>query len=178
MFTSIADLYAADPTKQIPTERSIEKLWTEKPATIEQKTRVAAYCRVSTDKDEQLVSLENQMAAFRYQIAQRSDWELVDIYVDEGISGTSIQNRTGFCRMLDDCEAGKIDYIITKSISRFARNTLDCLNYVRRLQKLGVKILFEKEGIDTGESCSEMVLTVMAAFAQEESRSISEKSWS
>ena len=138
------------------------------------RIRVAAYCRVSTDSEEQLYSLDNQMNAFTHQIGLHDDWELVEIYVDEGISGTSVKKRQGFQKLIHDCEAGKIDYIITKSISRFARNTADCLNYVRLLQKMGVQILFEKEGIDTSESYSEMLLTIMAAFAQEESRSISE----
>ena len=114
------------------------------------------------------------MAAFQYQISLHDDWELVDIYVDEGITGTSTKRREGFQKMIAACEAGQIDYIITKSISRFARNTTDCLNYVRKLQAIGVQLYFEKESIDTGNSYSEMLLTIMAAFAQEESRSISE----
>lgn len=138
------------------------------------KKRVAAYCRVSTDKDAQLESLENQMEAFRYRLALHKDWEIVDIYADEGLTGTTVKSRVKFLQMIEDCEAGKIDYILTKSISRFARNTLDCINYVRKLQAMGVQIYFEKEGIDTGEAASEMLLTIMASFAQEESRSISE----
>lgn len=135
--------------------------------------RVAAYCRVSTDQEAQMTSLETQVSAFRQKIASRPGWELVDIYVDEGLSGTNAKKRKAFQRMITDCEAGKIDYIITKSISRFARNTLECISYIRHLQKLGVGLLFEKENIDTGNQFSEMVLTVLAAFAQEESRSIS-----
>ena len=135
--------------------------------------RVAAYCRVSTDTEAQNTSLETQIAAFRQKIAQRPGWKLVDVYADEGITGTSTKKRKAFQRMLADCEAGKIDCIITKSISRFARNTLECLSYIRHLQSLGVQLLFEKENIDTGSHFSEMVLTVLAAFAQEESRSIS-----
>lgn len=138
-----------------------------------QTRRVAAYCRVSTDTEAQSASLETQIAAFRQRIAQRPGWKLVDIYADEGVSGTSAKKRRAFQRMLADCEAGRIDYIITKSISRFARNTLECLSYIRHLQSLGVQVLFEKENIDTGSHFSEMVLTVLAAFAQEESRSIS-----
>ena len=136
--------------------------------------RVAAYCRVSTDKDAQLYSLENQMNAFQFQLAQRQDWELVDIYADEGRSGTSLKHRARFLEMLEDCKAGKIDYIITKSVSRFARNTVDTLTTVRELQQYGVHVFFEKENIDTADSFSEMLLTIMASFAQEESRSISE----
>lgn len=138
------------------------------------RKRVAAYCRVSTDKDAQLESLDNQMEAFRYRAAQRGDWDLVNIYADEGLSGTSMTHRVQFQQMIEDCKAGKVDYVITKSISRFARNTVDTLQTVRELQSHGVEVLFEKEGIDTADSLSEMVLSIMASFAQEESRSISE----
>ena len=113
------------------------------------RKRVAAYCRVSTDNEGQMSSLELQMAAFRTQIELRPDWELVDIYSDEGISGTRVEKRPEFQRMIRDCEAGKIDYIITKSISRFARNTLECLQHIRYLQSLGVQLLFEKENMRT-----------------------------
>ena len=89
------------------------------------RKRVAAYCRVSTDKDAQLESLENQMEAFRFRAAQRGDWDLVQIYADEGLSGTSVKGRVQFQQMIEDCKAGTIDYIITKSISRFARNTVE-----------------------------------------------------
>lgn len=138
------------------------------------RKRVAAYCRVSTDHEAQLESLENQMETFRYRAAQRGDWDLVNIYADEGLSGTTLKGRLQFQQMIEDCEAGKIDYIITKSISRFARNTVDTLQTVRELQKHGVQVFFEKEGIDTADALSEMILTIMASFAQEESRSISE----
>lgn len=151
--------------------RNVTRIEAKKPAA---KKRVAAYCRVSTDKDAQLESLENQMEAFRYRLALHQDWELVKIYADEGLSGTSIKGRTKFHEMIEDAKAGKIDYILTKSISRFARNTLDCIGYVRDLQGYGVQLYFEKEGIDTGDAVSEMLLTIMASFAQEESRSISE----
>ena len=114
------------------------------------------------------------MKAFRYRLALHKDWDLVNIYIDESLSGTSVKGRTSFREMIEDCEAGKIDYILTKSISRFARNTLDCIGYVRKLQGYGVQLYFEKEGIDTGNAASEMLLTIMASFAQEESRSISE----
>ena len=145
----------------------------EKPKA-ESRKRVAAYCRVSTDKDAQLESLDNQMEAFRFRAAQRGDWDLVNIYADEGLSGTSVKGRAQFQQMIEDSKAGKIDYIITKSISRFARNTVDTLQTVRDFQKYGVQVYFEKEGIDTADSLSEMALTIMASFAQEESRSISE----
>lgn len=168
------DFCIADAMAQAPSGRVIDVHFEGLENRLKGKKRVAAYCRVSTDSDEQLGSLENQMEAFRYQVMLHDDWELVNLYTDEGITGTSTKHRAGFQRMIGDCKAGKIDYIITKSISRFARNTMDCLNYVRELQAMGVQLYFEKEGIDTAESISEMLLTVMAAFAQEESRSISE----
>ncbi len=138
------------------------------------KRRVAAYCRVSTAFAEQLESLENQTQAFLYKLKSHPEWENAGIYVDEGITGTSVRRRAKFLEMIKDCKAGKIDFIVTKSISRFARNTIDCLKYVRELKEYGVNIWFEKEGIDTSSSTSEMLLTLMASFAQEESRSISE----
>jgi len=174
MYTSVANLYTPEAIAKVPAGRVVDVHFTAPEKREQAKKRVAAYCRVSTDSDEQLGSLENQMDAFRRQVALHGDWELVNIYMDEGISGTSAKRRAGFQQMIADCKAGRIDYIITKSISRFARNTMDCLNYVRELQALGVELFFEKEGIDTADSYSEMLLTVMAAFAQEESRSISE----
>ena len=147
----------------------------DKPLDQDTKTvRVGAYCRVSTDMEEQQSSLELQMTSFREQIEHHPGWELVDIYADEGISGGSAQKRKDFQRMVQDSKDGKLDYIITKSISRFARNTLECLAYVRQLQKYGTQIYFEKENIDTGTAFSEMLLTILEAFAQEESRSLSE----
>ena len=175
MYTNVAELYTPEAIAKVSGGRTIDVHYDavhKKKHMI--KKRVAAYCRVSTDSDAQLGSLENQMEAFQHQLALHNDWELVQIYADEGITGTSTRHRAGFRQMIEDCRAGKIDYIITKSISRFARNTMDCLNYVRELQAMGVQVFFEKEGIDTAESVSEMLLTVMAAFAQEESRSISE----
>ena len=138
------------------------------------RIRVAAYCRVSTSSDVQLGSLETQMKIFEQRIREHPGWELVNIYADEGISGTCVSRRKQFQRMIRDAESGKIDFIITKSLSRFARNTMECLKYVRELKSHGVYILFEKENIDTQSGMSEMLLTVMAAFAQEESRSISD----
>lgn len=141
----------------------------------EQKIRVAAYCSVCTDKGAQTDSMENQMASVRYQLALHSDWELVNIYADEGLSDTSIERRPSFLKMMEDCKDRKIDYVITTSISCFAHNTLDCVKYVLELQKYGTQVFFEKEGIDTENSISKMLLTMMASFAQEESRTISEK---
>ncbi len=144
---------------------------TAKPAKL---LHVAAYCRVSTDLAQQQTSLAAQMEVFAQRIREHPGWVLAGIYADEGLSATSTAKRTAFHRMMQDAEDGRIDYIITKSLSRFARNTLDCLTCIRRLQSLGVNVLFEKEHIDTGTAMSEMLLTVLAAFAQEESRSISE----
>lgn len=150
---------------------SVTKFESRKPGS---RRRVAVYCRVSTDKEDQLESLDNQMKSFRLRIEQNKGWKLVKIYADEGISGTSMKHRVQFRAMIDDCKAGKIDYILCKSISRFARNTVDTLTTVRELQEAGVQVYFEKENIDTANSVSEMLLTIMASFAQEESRSISE----
>ena len=140
------------------------------------KQRVAAYCRVSTDQEEQLSSYENQVRYYTEMIEKNPEYELVDIYADEGISGTNTKKREEFNRMIDDCRAGRIDLIITKSISRFARNTLDCLNYVRELKEKGVTILFEKENINTMDAKGEVLLTILSSLAQDESRSISENS--
>ncbi len=138
-----------------------------------QTVRVAAYCRVSTDKNAQQSSLNNQIDLFHKKIAQHAGWELVKIYTDRGISGTNAGKRTGFMEMIGDCEKGRIDVVITKSISRFARNTLDCIGYVRKLNGMGVHVIFEEENLDTSSAFSEMMLTILAAFAQEESISIS-----
>lgn len=138
--------------------------------------RVAAYCRVSTDQDEQLLSYENQVTYYTDYIKKREDYEFAGIYADEGISGTSTKKREEFLRMVADCKAGKIDLIITKSISRFARNTKDCLEYCRVLKDNGTGIFFEKENINTLESQGEVLLTILSSLAQEESRTISENS--
>jgi len=143
---------------------------------IEAQKRVCAYCRVSTDSDEQLSSYEAQVTYYEEYIKKRPDWEFAGIYADEGITGTSTKNRTEFKRMIDDCLAGRIDMVITKSISRFARNTLDCLKYVRALKDKDVAVFFEKENIDSMDSKGEVLLTILSSLAQDESRSISENS--
>jgi len=143
-------------------------------AAVDQKTRVAAYCRVSTEQDEQLNSFENQVTYYTEYITRNPNYELAGIYADEGISGTSTRHREEFNRMIQDCEAGKVDLVITKSISRFARNTQDCLNYSRRLKELGIGVLFEKEAINTMDSTGELLFTILSSLAQDESRSISE----
>lgn len=138
--------------------------------------RVAAYCRVSTGDESQQTSYTSQKAYYSSLIHSKAGWKFAGLYADEGISGTSIVRRTQFNQMIQDAKDGKIDYIVTKSISRFARNTLDTLTYVRELKELNPKvgIFFEKENIDTLDVRGEMVLTVLAAIAQEESHSISE----
>ena len=137
---------------------------------------MAAYCRVSTDQLEQLSSYEAQVAYYTAFISNNPDYEIAGIYADEGISGTNTKKREQFNKMIEDCRAGKIDIIITKSISRFARNTLDTLNYVRQLKDLGIGVLFEKENINTLDSKGEVLLTILSSLAQDESRSISENS--
>ncbi|WP_458863905.1 recombinase family protein [Streptococcus suis] len=138
------------------------------------KIRVAAYCRVSTELEEQQSSYENQMRYYSDFIQSNPSYELVDIYADEGLSGTSTKKRSEFNRMIEDCKAGKIDRILVKSISRFARNTLDCIRFVRELKELGVGITFEKENIDSLDAKGEVLLTILSSLAQDESRSISE----
>lgn len=137
------------------------------------KTRVAAYCRVSTGEDEQLNSFATQIAYYTEYIGSRPDWELVGIFADEGISGTQTENRTEFNKMIKLCRRKKIDLILCKSISRFARNTVDCLDCVRELKRLGVGVIFEKENINTLSISSEFAITLYASFAQAESESIS-----
>jgi len=138
------------------------------------KIRVAAYARVSTDFEEQANSYQNQKEYFQ-QLAEknRDKWLFVKMYSDEGISGKNTRDRNEFMDMIEDCRNGLIDRIITKSISRFARNTKDCLEYIRELRSLGISVYFEKENLDTNDPNSDFVLTIMASLAEEESRSIS-----
>lgn len=138
------------------------------------KLRVAAYCRVSTEQEEQLGSFANQVEYYTRLIEGEEDWAFAGIYADEGISGTGTRKRKGFQRLIEACDAGKVDFVITKSISRFARNTADCLVYARQLKDRGIPILFQKEGINTMEASGELLFTILSCFAQEESRSISE----
>ena len=136
--------------------------------------RVAAYARVSTDSDEQMGSVEAQKDYFEKLIQKRPDWVLVGIYADEGISGTSLNRREAFNRMIADALDGKIDLIVTKSLSRFARNTVDTLNTIRKLKAEGIGVYFEKEDINTLDGKGEFLITLMSSLAEEESRSISE----
>lgn len=136
--------------------------------------RVAAYARVSTDSDEQQTSYEAQVDYYTRYIKSKPEWAFVKVYTDEGISGTNTKNRDGFNEMVRDALNGKIDLIITKSVSRFARNTVDSLITVRKLKEKGVEVYFEKENIYTLDSKGELLITIMSSLAQEESRSISE----
>ena len=138
------------------------------------KRRTAAYARVSTDSEEQLTSYAAQVDYYTNYIRGRDDWEFVAVYTDEGITGTNTKHREGFKRMVADALDGKIDLIVTKSVSRFARNTVDSLTTVRQLKEKGVEIYFEKENIWTLDSKGELLITIMSSLAQEESRSISE----
>jgi site-specific DNA recombinase len=135
--------------------------------------RVAAYCRVSTDSEEQLTSYTTQKKVYSEMIAARKDWEFAGLYADEGISGTRADKRPQFKKMINDCLSGKIDYIITKSVSRFARNTVDCLDHVRILKAKGIGVFFEEQNIDTLKIDSELYLVIYAGFAQSESESMS-----
>ncbi len=135
--------------------------------------RVAAYCRVSTDDEEQLTSYEAQKNYYTDKIMTNKEWTMAGIFADEGITGTSARKRPEFLRMIRQCKQGKIDIVLTKSISRFARNTVDCLNYVRALKELGIAVIFEKENMNTLEIDSEILITILGAFAQSESESIS-----
>lgn len=137
------------------------------------KLRVAAYCRVSTDSDEQAISYETQMEHYTSYIQRNPEWEFAGIFADDGISGTNTKKREEFNRMIEECMAGHIDMIITKSISRFARNTLDCLKYIRLLKEKNIPVFFEKENINTMDSKGEVLLTIMASLAQQESESLS-----
>jgi len=138
------------------------------------KLRVAAYCRVSTDSDEQASSYQVQIEHYTSYINGNSEWELAGIFADDGITGTSTKKREVFNRMIEVCMDGKIDIIITKSISRFARNTLDCLKYIRQLKDKNIPVFFEKENINTIDSKGEIMLTIMASLAQQESQSLSQ----
>ena len=153
-----------------------KKELTNRAAVEERKIRLAAYCRVSTKNEDQLLSFENQKAFFEDYVKRHPEYELVDIYPDKGITGTNTKKRDEFNRMIADCKAGKIDMVVTKSISRFARNTADCLNYSRMLKDMGIGILFDKEGLNTLDSSGELLFTILSSLAQDESRSISENS--
>ena len=137
------------------------------------RLKVVAYARVSTDSEEQLNSYESQKKYYKEKIVSNPEWAFIDIYADEAISGTQDFKRTNFMRMIDDGLKGKYNMIITKSISRFARNTLDTLKYVRILKEKNIAILFEEENINTLEMSGELLLTILSSVAQQESETIS-----
>ena len=139
------------------------------------RLRVAAYCRVSTDSEDQLNSYKSQVQHYTDLIKSKSEWDLAGIYADEAITGTQVTKREDFQRLINDCMNGDVDMIITKSISRFARNTLDSIYYTRELRKVGVGVLFLNDGINTLDGDAELRLSIMASIAQEESRKTSER---
>ena len=142
------------------------------------RLKVAAYCRVSTDQEEQESSYEAQIDYYTEKIGKNTQWQMAGIFADEGITGTQAKKRPEFLKMIQKCRQRKIDMILTKSLSRFARNTVDSLNYIRELKALGIAVIFEKENINTLETDTEMMLTIMSCFAQAESESISKNvSW-
>ena len=140
----------------------------------EKKLRVCAYCRVSTTNEEQVDSFKSQVTYYKTLIANNPDWVNAGVYADEGITGTAAEKRPDFMRMIGDCMAGKIDLILVKSISRFARNTVDTLNYVRILKEKRVYIRFEEEHIDTATEQGELLITVLSSVAQQEVQNTSE----
>ena len=148
--------------------------FTSIPTTSVAKRRVAAYARVSTDSDEQFTSYEAQIDYYSRYIQDHDEWVFVKVYTDEGISGTNTKRRLGFNNMIKDALDGKIDLIVTKSVSRFARNTVDSLITIRRLKENGIEVYFEKENIYTFDAKGELLITLMSSLAQEESRSLSE----
>ena len=147
---------------------------TSAPVASSAKRKVAGYARVSTDLEEQQTSYEAQVDYYTNYIQSRDDWEFVNVYTDEGISATSTRHREGFQQMVEDALAGRIDLIVTKSVSRFARNTVDSLTTIRKLKEHGTEVYFEKENIWSFDGKGELLLTIMSSLAQEESRSISE----
>ena len=163
-----------EPIRKVHKIESTASLFAAAPSMQRQKRRVAAYARVSTDSDEQPSSYEAQVDFYTRYIQQNPEWDFVSIYTDEGVTGTNTKKREGFNRMIEDALAGKIDLILTKSISRFARNTVDTLTTIRRLKEKGIEVYFEKENIYTLDAKGEVMITIMSSLAQEESRSISE----
>lgn len=161
-------------TKNVKTIPATLRQFSSTPINEQRKRRTAGYARVSTDSEEQFTSYEAQVDYYTNFIKSRDDWEFVKVYTDEGISGTNTKKREGFRRMIQDALSGKIDLIVTKSVSRFARNTVDSLTTVRQLKEKGIEIYFEKENIWTLDSKGELLIIIMSSLAQEESRSISE----
>ena len=137
------------------------------------RLRVAAYCRVSTDHEEQETSIENQITYYENLIRSKPEWEYAGVFYDDGISGTQDDNRPGFMELIRLCKKGKVDLILVKSLSRFSRNTLQCISYIRMLKERGITVRFEKESLDTSMATSEIYFTWTSAFAQGESESLS-----
>lgn len=160
--------------RQVTIQPADPSLGKKKYLSRQNKLRVTYYARVSTNHEDQQLSFEAQRDFYEKKIRSNPEWQLVDGYADYGISGTNTFKREAFNQMIADCKAGKIDLILTKSISRFARNTVDTLTTVRDLQRIGVSVIFEKENINTAKQDCEMLLTIFSSIAQEESRSMSE----
>lgn len=137
--------------------------------------RIAVYARVSTEHEAQINALENQLEWYKIEGSRHPDWEIVEVYVDQGITGTQAQKRPEFLRMMEDAQKGKFDLIITREVSRFARNTVDTLSYTRELKAHGVDVFFINDGINTATNDGELRLTIMSSMAQDESRKISER---
>jgi len=161
-------------SKNVTVIPAIKRVGNNKNGESKPKIRVAAYCRVSTDSDEQAISYDIQIEHYTNFIQKNPEWELAGIFADDGITGTNTKKREEFNRMIDECMDGNVDMIITKSISRFARNTLDCLKYIRQLKDKNIAVFFEKENINTMDSKGEVMLTIMASLAQQESQSLSQ----
>nr|WP_288867938.1 recombinase family protein [uncultured Blautia sp.] len=162
--------------KNVMTIPATRNRFTADPISSRKKRRVAGYARVSTDMEDQQTSYAAQCDYYTSYIQSREDWEFVGLYSDEGISATSTRHREGFNKMVEDALEGKIDLIITKSVSRFARNTVDSLSTIRKLKDNGTECYFEKEAIDTLDAKGEVLLTILSSLAQDESRNISENS--
>ncbi len=166
--------YNTNVSRKITVIPATLDLFTNTPKVIWRRRRVAAYARVSTDNEEQILSYEAQVDYYTRYIKSKDDWEFVEVYTDEGITATSTKKRNGFKRMIQDALDCKMDLIVTKSVSRFARNTVDTLTTVRKLKEKGVEVYFEKENIYTLDSKGELLITIMSSLTQEEPRSISE----
>lgn len=167
-------MVTAEKRKKVVSVIPATKVLEQQQSSIEsKKLRVAAYCRVSTEKEEQQLSFKAQVEYYKFKIINNPNWELVDIYSDDGISATNTKKRIGFNNLINDCMNGKIDMVLTKSISRFARNTVDCITYIRMLKEKNIPIIFEKENINTMDSTGEFIITILGSIAQEESRTLS-----
>ena len=163
----------ATPKKVVRLMEPSVELKTEEVKTKYRRTRVVAYCRVSTKEEEQLNSYENQLKHYTEAINANPDWEFVGIFADKGISGTSVKNRDEFNKMIRLCKRGKVDMIMVKAISRFARNTVDCLKYTRLLKDIGVDVFFEEQKLHSTQPGAELYITIYGCLAQSESENLS-----